>query len=365
MLQKNQTVTATIDGYSSEGLGIARVEGQVVFVHDAVAGEVCDILILKVLKNAAFGKVAAVRQPSPHRTAPDCPHYRRCGGCAFRHMDYEAELSAKYQRVQDALTRLGGWQGRVEEILPAPAVAGYRNKSLHPVDEQGSVGFFRARSHQVEPIDDCLLQQPTANAAARALADWIKTYHIPCYREDSHTGLVRHLFTRTNGKGECLVCVIANGDSARVVRVRRVHELYGFRFAEVWLRFTDYDDMELQATVLLDTLTAEAPALTREQNEQLFDGVMADYEDVPLKADRLKQMRADNHFNALQVKYAYAVTCHKAQGGQWQHVYVDQGYMTDDMLTPDYLHWLYTAFTRATDKLYLVNWPKTQTELTL
>ena len=88
MLQKNQTVTATIDGYSSEGLGIARVEGQVVFVHDAVAGEVCDILILKVLKNAAFGKVVSVRQPSPHRTAPDCPHYRRCGGCAFRHMDF-------------------------------------------------------------------------------------------------------------------------------------------------------------------------------------------------------------------------------------------------------------------------------------
>ena len=211
MLQKNQTVTAAIEGYSSEGLGIARVEGQVVFVHDAVAGEVCDILILKVLKNAAFGKVAAVHQPSPHRVTPDCPHYRRCGGCAFRHMDYEEELSAKYQRVQDALTRLGGWQGRVEEILPAPAVAGYRNKSLHPVDGQGNVGFFRARSHQVEPIDHCLLQQPTANAAARALADWIKAYHIPCYREDSHTGLVRHLFTRTNAKGECLVCVIANG----------------------------------------------------------------------------------------------------------------------------------------------------------
>ena len=155
---------------------------------------------------------------------------------------------------------------------------------------------------------------------------------------------------------------IANGDSARVVRVRRIHTLYGFRFAEVWLRFTDYDDLELQATVLLDTLSAEAPALTREQNEQLFDGVMADYDDVPLKADRIKQMRADNHFNALQVKYAYAVTCHKAQGGQWQHVYVDQGYMTDDMLTPDYLHWLYTAFTRATEKLFLVNWPKTQTD---
>ena len=83
---------------------------------------------------------------------------------------------------------------------------------------------------------------------------------------------------------------------------------------------------------------------------------------MPLKVDRMKAIRGDQYFNALQVKYAYAITCHKAQGGQWEHVYVDQGYMTDDMLTPDYIHWLYTAFTRAKDKLFLVNWPKTQTE---
>ena len=153
---------------------------------------------------------------------------------------------------------------------------------------------------------------------------------------------------------------IANGDRAVVQRVRNTHELYGFRFAEVTMTFPDYDDYELTATVLLDTLTSEAPALTREQQEQLFNAVMEDYADIPVKADRIAKLKTDRYYNALQVKFAYAVTCHKAQGGQWAHIYLDQGYMTDDMLTPDYIHWLYTAFTRATEKLFLVNWPKTQ-----
>ena len=155
---------------------------------------------------------------------------------------------------------------------------------------------------------------------------------------------------------------IANGDVAVVQRVRNIHEQYGFRFAEVTMTFPDYDDYELTATTLLDTLTSEAPALTREQQDKLFASVMADYADIPLKADRMKKIKEDRYYNALQVKFAYAVTCHKAQGGQWQHVYIDQGYMTDDMLNSDYLHWLYTAFTRATEKLFLVNWPGTQVE---
>lgn len=153
---------------------------------------------------------------------------------------------------------------------------------------------------------------------------------------------------------------IANGDIAVVQRVRNVHELYGFRFAEVTMQLPDYDDYELTAVVVLDSLTTEAPALNHDQQEQLYQAVMEDYADVPLKADRIKKLKSDKYYNALQIKYAYAVTCHKAQGGQWAHVYIDQGYMTDDMLTPDYIHWLYTAFTRATEKLYLVNWPKTQ-----
>ena len=154
---------------------------------------------------------------------------------------------------------------------------------------------------------------------------------------------------------------LANGDRAKVLKVRRRIDLYGFRFATLLLQFPDYGNYELEATVLLDTLTSEAPALTHEQQEQLFHQIEEDYQDIPLKADRMKAIRQDQLFNALQVKFAYAVTCHKAQGGQWAHVYVDQGYMTDDMLNPDYIHWLYTAFTRATEMLYLVNWPETQT----
>ena len=155
---------------------------------------------------------------------------------------------------------------------------------------------------------------------------------------------------------------IANGDCVKVQRVRNIRELFGFRFADVWLQFPDYDDFEMQQTVVLDTLTTEAPALTHEQQEQLYEAVMEDYADIPLKRDRMAKLKQDEYFNALQIKYAYAVTCHKAQGGQWAHVYIDQGYMTDDMLTSDYIHWLYTAFTRATEKLFLVNWPKAQTE---
>ncbi len=155
---------------------------------------------------------------------------------------------------------------------------------------------------------------------------------------------------------------IANGDRAVVQRVRKEQELYGFRFAEVTMTMPDYDDCELTATVLLDTLTSEAPALTREQQTQLYESVLADYDDIRFKSERMKKLKEDRFYNALQVKYAYAVTCHKAQGGQWAHVYIDQGYMTDDMLTPDYCHWLYTAFTRATEQLYLVNWPESQSE---
>lgn len=154
---------------------------------------------------------------------------------------------------------------------------------------------------------------------------------------------------------------VANGDRAVVKRVRNVIELYDFRFADVTLAFPDYDNFEMDDVVILDTLTSEAPALTREQSEHLFESVLEDYSDVPLKRDRIKQIKQDRYFNALQVKYAYAITCHKAQGGQWAHVYLDQGYMTEEMLTPAYIHWLYTAFTRATEHLYLVNWPKTQT----
>ena len=173
--------------------------------------------------------------------------------------------------------------------------------------------------------------------------------------------IVKNNYFWTEGSKE--IPFIANGDIAVVQRVRHVHELYGFRFAEVTMQLPDYDDFELTATVCLDTLTSEAPALTHEQQKQLYNAVMEDYADIPQKAERIKKMKTDRYYNALQVKFAYAVTCHKAQGGQWAHVYPDQGYMTGDVLTPDYIHWLYTAFTRATEQLYLVNWPQLQVDM--
>lgn len=155
---------------------------------------------------------------------------------------------------------------------------------------------------------------------------------------------------------------IANGDVAVVRRVRWEREMHGFRFADVTLSFPDYDEQEVEATVLLDTLHSEAPALTREQQEQLFQRVWDDYPELTNKRDRMKAVKQDMYFNALQIKYAYAVTCHKAQGGQWQRVFLDQGYMTEEMLSPDYFRWLYTALTRATERLYLLNWPAAELE---
>ena len=155
---------------------------------------------------------------------------------------------------------------------------------------------------------------------------------------------------------------IANGDIAVVRRVRRTREMYGFRFADVLLRFPDYDDYEMETTVLLDTLHSESPSLTKEESERLFQSVMDDYAHLTTKKERYEQLRLDPYFNALQIKYAYAVTCHKAQGGQWGCIYLDQGYLPPDTSLIDYYRWLYTAFTRATEQVYLVTWPKSKEE---
>ena len=212
-LEKNHIYRSIIEGYSSEGLGVARIDGQVVFVHDAVRGEDCDILVMKVLKNVAFGKPVLRHSTSPHRQEPDCPYYGRCGGCDFRHLDYAEELWAKRQRVQDALTRLGGSDVTVEEILGAPQPLRYRNKSQYPVSADGRVGFYRARSHQVVEVEHCLLQKPQADVLAAALRQYLAQYHVPGYGETTGRGLVRHLYVRSNCKGESLVCLLVNGES--------------------------------------------------------------------------------------------------------------------------------------------------------
>lgn len=210
-LEKNRIYRAHIDGYSSEGLGIARIDGQVVFVHGAVRGETCDVLVMKVLKNAAFGKIAALAEPSPARRQPDCPYYGRCGGCDFRHMSYEEELWAKRARVQDALTRIGGAEVTVEEILGAEQPLHYRNKSIYPISPAGEVGFYRARSHQVVHVEHCLIQKPEADALAQAVRDYIARFQVEPYNEATGRGLLRHLYVRTSCRGESLACLLING----------------------------------------------------------------------------------------------------------------------------------------------------------
>ena len=168
--------------------------------------------------------------------------------------------------------------------------------------------------------------------------------------------------------------LIANGEMAIIQRLRNERELYGFHFADASLKLIDRADTttdeneengmptELDTVVILDTLHSEAPALTKEQQQELFLKVCEDYPELKNKRDLYKAVKEDRHYGALQIKYAYAITCHKAQGGQWEDVYIDQGYITEDMLTEEYIRWLYTAITRATGHIFLVNWPEEQTE---
>lgn len=179
------------------------------------------------------------------------------------------------------------------------------------------------------------------------------------YREEELTGGDQIMVVRNNyfwlPENES-AAFIANGDMARVVRVRRVEERYDLRFAEVQLEFLDFPEAGLiTCKVMLDTLTIEAPNLSYEQGNKLFEALNVDYEHIKNKKERFNAIKEDPYYNALQIKFAYAVTCHKAQGGQWDAVFVDQGYLTDEMVDMDFLRWLYTGVTRAKRELFLVN----------
>ena len=180
------------------------------------------------------------------------------------------------------------------------------------------------------------------------------------YREEEISSGDRLMVVRNNyfWTSSCkMMDFIANGEMVEVLRVRRTLDMYGFRFCDVWVRFQDYD-LEIELRILLDTLQTDAPALPKEQYDRLFYSVLEDYADEPTKAAKMKKLKVDPYYNAVQVKYAYAVACHKAQGGQWRNVFLDIGYMTKEMLGEDFYRWLYTAFTRATHRLYIVNLPK-------
>ncbi|MDD5932581.1 MAG: TRAM domain-containing protein, partial [Oscillospiraceae bacterium] len=197
-LKENNVYTGTVEGYSSEGLGIVRLDGAVVFVPGTVRGEEIDLRVTKVMKTCAAGEMVRLRKASSERMKPECPHFGQCGGCDFQHMSYTEELWAKRQRVQDALTRLGGADIQVEEILGAKDPTHYRNKSQYPVGSGGTIGFYKARTHQVVGVDRCLIQSETSDKTAKAVGDWMRRYKISAYDERTGKGLVRHIYVRVN-----------------------------------------------------------------------------------------------------------------------------------------------------------------------
>ncbi len=209
--REGQLCRLVINGYASDGAGVARLDGMVVFVQGGIRGEACDVRLTHVGRSALWGRVEEVVNPSPARIFPRCLHYTKCGGCQFRHMNYAEELEAKRIRVEDALRRLGGAEIHVSAILGAEQVDRYRNKAQFPVAKGPRIGFYRPRSHDVIDVDDCLLQGEAAARLRGAVKEWMAEYSIPAYNERTFTGLVRHVYVRTNRAGRSLCCLLVNG----------------------------------------------------------------------------------------------------------------------------------------------------------
>lgn len=212
-LKQGGVFRAEIGGFGGDGRGVARVDGAVVFVANALPGETVEARITHIGHNAAWAEATAVRRSSPDRLEPDCPIYSRCGGCCFRHVTYAGELEAKRLRVEDALARIGGAELPVQVIHGAKEPLRYRNKVQLPVatgPDGPRIGFYRARSHEVVEARDCLLQPEAASALADAVRAWMVRFRVPAYREREHRGLVRHLCLRFNRAGESLCALAVN-----------------------------------------------------------------------------------------------------------------------------------------------------------
>lgn len=210
--KKNTLHTLHIEGYTAEGMGVARLEGRVVFIPGTIRGEDWKVRLLKVNKNVAWGRGEQLLAPAPARIEPDCPLFGRCGGCQFRHMTYEEELQAKTQRVRDALSRLGGVEIDLPTATGAAQPQRYRNKVQLPValEKRGlAIGYYRARSHDVLDAPDCLLQPQAVTWLRGAFKGWMEDCSVPAYDETRGTGLIRHFYVRTNQAGQALCCVVA------------------------------------------------------------------------------------------------------------------------------------------------------------
>lgn len=212
-VQKNKIYRAEIVDYTAEGSGVARIEGMAVFVPNTAVGDQCDIRIVKVNKRMAFGRLERVIIPSRDRIEPACPVAGKCGGCCYQHISYEAELRAKFKKVEDALSRLGGVPGILDGIVGADQITGYRNKAQYPVgqDVHGTyTGFYRAHSHDIVKTGRCALQTARADRLAAAVCAWMDAHHVTAYDEKSGKGLIRHIYVRTGAaSGETHLCLVA------------------------------------------------------------------------------------------------------------------------------------------------------------
>lgn len=212
--KKNSLHDLNIDSYTAQGFGVARLDGRVAFIPGTIRGEDWKVQLLKVQKNIAWGRGVELLTPSPARVEPDCPINGKCGGCQYRHMTYEEELTAKWDRVNDALRRLGGLSLDLPPVLGAEDPLRYRNKVQLPVAQgkQGlSIGYFRPRSHDVLDVKDCPLQPLAVTRLREAFKAWMEQWSVPAYDESTCQGLIRHLYVRTNQAGQSLCCVVANG----------------------------------------------------------------------------------------------------------------------------------------------------------
>ena len=213
-LHRGDPLQVSIETATIDGSGVARVDGQVVFVPGALPGEGCSVRIAHVGRSAVFAQLLSVLTPSVHRVEPDCPYFPLCGGCALRHMDYEQELALKQTHVQSCLTRIGGQTISALPITGAAQTDGYRNKVQFPVQEQDGrpvAGFFSGKTHRVIPVRHCRIQPDCADAIRGAVLAWMEQYHIRAYDEQTHTGYIRHIYIRFGAEsGQILVCIVAN-----------------------------------------------------------------------------------------------------------------------------------------------------------
>ena len=234
MLEKGKIYEAQITDYTAEGQGVARIDGCVVFVPNAIAGETCLVRIEKAQKTWASGKITEILEKSPHRVQRQCPISSSCGGCDFWHMDYEEETRLKAERVRQALNRLGGEALEQVEILSAPTCYGYRNKAQYPVSSQKDricAGFFRAGTHQVVENKGCLILPEETERVKELVIGYVNQYRISAYEEKTHKGLLRHIYVRRGAvSGQILVCLVVNGRKLPHTEdlIRRLQAVPGF-----------------------------------------------------------------------------------------------------------------------------------------